>query len=191
MTDNGDGNTEVQDAVSAGRAATGENTATGQAALTRSGAKEIPQGEDRGSKLDTGPIPAADYVGEGQAPVGEQAEPAVFAPNGALDSRMVPSNSGLVPLASVATSPEHANQLREEQKQRVAEQYASTHSRQRLTNEKINSMSAQELRAVAHDRGYDISGAAGKRGTRQMFMQAQNDDTGLLGDDEKVNASDE
>lgn len=51
---------------------------------------------------------------------------------------------------------------------------SGTSSRQRLTEEKLNAMSNAEIRAVAHDRGYDVGkGTSGKRGLKAAFLKAQ------------------
>lgn len=56
-----------------------------------------------------------------------------------------------------------------------------THSRQLLTEEKLNKMSGPEIRAVATDRGYEDLGLGGRRTIIRRFLAEQNkDDSGDL-----------
>lgn len=54
-----------------------------------------------------------------------------------------------------------------------------THSRQCLTEAKLNAMSKPEIRAVALDRGYDMGGLGGKSGVIRSFLECQGNDEGL------------
>jgi hypothetical protein len=54
-----------------------------------------------------------------------------------------------------------------------------THSRQRLTEAKLNAMSKAEIRAVALDRGYEMAGLGGKGGVIRSFLSCQKDEEGL------------
>ena len=169
---------EIGDAVDTGKAVTGINSATGQEAARRAGKEEIPEGEDRGSVVEIDGEPVADYAGNDvQKPEGNQAEPALFVANGTIPPNMVPSNSGLVPVSASAASPEDAEKRLEEHQATVdAEREAAFGIRKEISEDQIAKMSAPELRAVASDRGYDISNAAGTRGTRAAFRTAQSED---------------
>src|SRR3982751_2124660 len=174
------------DAVSAGRAAGGTGTASGKEAARRQGLEDVPQGEDRGSINEPGEVPGekGDYVGDPHPPVGPQTEAAFFAPNGAIPNNMVASPSGLVPVSAVTNTVEEAEKLMDKRKEDLSRQYKGLTKGKRLTDEQISSMNGAELRAVATDRGYDLSPNAGTRGTRAGFAAAQKDDEALEDADE-------
>lgn len=168
---------EVRERILANSTAGGD-TAIGNARAAAD--KEIPEGEDRGSKAEiVGGEPQADYPAfSPAAPVGSQSQPALITTNGTLPVGHVASPSGLVPVSAVTSDPTHATQLiqdhlDEQEKQILRSGY------EKLSRAKIESMSAGELRAVASDRGYDIGDYAGSRSTRQRFIKAQNEDEGL------------
>lgn len=54
-----------------------------------------------------------------------------------------------------------------------------THSRQRLTEEKLMRMGKAEIRAVALDRGYEMNGLGGRTGVVREFLKCQENDEGL------------
>ena len=145
-------------------------TATGQALHEET--KEIPQGEDRGSKLEIDGDIKPDSEGGGE-PQGLQAEPARFAVNGSVPPNTVPSPSGPVPIAAVAATPEDAQKRLEEHQKVIESQFKN--SVEKLSEAKIGRMSRSELQAVAFDRGYDIP-QAGSRVTRTAFKRAQDQD---------------
>lgn len=176
-----------QDPISLGSAQTG-NTATGQELRRRAGQEEIPSGEDRGStSTDTSDI-KPDFLHQGEfTPTGQQAEPAAFAPNGSLQANMVPSNSGLVPISAVTGSPEEAQKRLESHKKQVDAFHRHRFAqRNKLTDSQIAQMGSAELRAVAHDRGYEFSDLMGARGTRSAFKKAQDEDEFFTKQDEKA-----
>lgn len=169
----------LTDAITAGRAAGGSGTASGQEAARRLGNENVPKGEDRGSKLDHGEVPDPDYVTDPGKNVGGQNDAAVFLPNGVMPSGMVGSPSGPVPVASVASTPEEATKLLDTHKETISTQFKGLQKNKRLTDEQITGMNGSMLRAVAHDRGYTLSPAAGTRGTRAGFIEAQRNDKNL------------
>lgn len=172
----------LTDAVAAGRAAGGTGTASGKEAARRAGAEdELPTGEERGSLVDPGIVPEGegDYMGTPHAAVGPQTEAAFFAPNGAIPPNMVASPSGLVPVSAVTSTAEEAEKLLDRRKEDLSREYKGLTKGKRLTDEQIRSMGGAELRAVATDRGYDLSPNAGTRGTRAGFATAQLEDENL------------
>lgn len=187
--DNADG---PKDAVDAGRAAVGDNTATGQAKKQRSGEQEEAKEEDTREIPESVSAIKPDYLAsEANEPVGLQAEEASFLPNGSVEHGMVASNSGFVPAASIAKDAEHFDKLVEKQKADLKEGLRSVRSgRTALTDEQIDKMSGAELRAVAHDRGYDISDTMGTRGSRAAFSKAQGDDDSLDNADKSPDTDD-
>lgn len=166
------------DAITAERAATGVGTATGREAIRRQDETEGGRATETGHD-DEIEGAHADYLGEGKPPVGTQTEPSMFVSNGAIQPNMVPSPSGPVPISTVARSQEHANQINESRTQQISDSYNNTSARQRITDEKLARMTRAEIAAVAFDRGYDISSAAGGRATRSLFKAAQDKDQDL------------
>lgn len=165
------------DAVEVGRAAGGSGTASGQEAARRAGKEKPPKGADAGSKVKTGvPVPPADYLGKGNKPMGNQKKTAAFVSNGALVSGMVASPSGPVPASAATHSVEdHATAIKKHEDDFKA-QHEDLRKQKKLSQDQINSMRPAELRAVASDRGYKISDAAGTRGTRAAFHSEQEND---------------
>lgn len=170
----------LTDAISVGIAAGGSGTASGQEAARRAEGTDdnIPQGKDRGSTNDPGEVPGktGDLVGDPHPPVGPQTEAAIFVPNGAIERNMVASPSGPVPVAAVTSSAEEAEKLIEKRNEDLSKQFKGFKRGKRLSDVQINQMNGAELRAVATDRGYDISHSAGTRGTRAAFAQLQSED---------------
>lgn len=172
-----------EDVIDAGLAQ-GGTTATGTEASVRSGEQDerIDALESRG-----GPEPEEDIKPDAiaaKAPknVGLQKESAEFVVNGSIPPNSVASNSGLVPVGAIVGSAEDAEARVEEQKDRVANERKATSRRRRLTDADIEKHSGAELRAVAHDRGYEISDSAGTRAIRRMFATQQADDDTLDAD---------
>lgn len=134
--------------------------------------------ESRGS---TQPIAGGDEIKadypphEGAKPIGAQAQPAAFTTNGSLPVNMVASPSGLVPAAAVTGDPEHAAQLVRDANE-ARDDHILRSGAKKLSRNQIEGMSALELRAVAHQRGYDIGEYAGSRTTRRRFIEAQGKD---------------
>ena len=182
--DNADG---PKDAVDAGRAAKGDNTATGIAARERNESdedKEKRTKDDREIPETTSAVKPDYLSSEASAPIGLQAEEATFLPNGSAEHGMVASNSGYVPAASVARDVDHFDELVENQKNVLKEGLRSVRDgRKPLEDHHIDKMSGAELRAVAHDRGYDISDTMGTRGSRAAFAKAQKEDDSLATND--------
>ena len=170
--------TSQPDAITADRAASGVMTATGREAARR--ADETEGGRATETAHDDEIEGAhADYVGEGAKPVGLQAAESMFVSNGALPPGFVPSTSGPVPISTATTSQEAAQKMDTQRMNQVSDAYNNTSSRQKITKEKLARMSRAEIAAVAHDRGYDISPAAGGRGSRSLFLAAQDKDEAL------------
>jgi hypothetical protein len=173
---------EPKDAVDAGRAVLGTSSATGQERLRRAGEEEerISNLEDRGAEVRGAEQDSmvADYNGQNvQEPVGAMAEDARFLGNGTVPVGVLPSNSGFVPASAVVAGQEDAERLLESHQKSVENQQRTLYAdRKELTDDEIGRMGGAELRAVAHDRGYQISDALGTRGVRTAFRNAQSKD---------------
>jgi hypothetical protein len=167
------------DAVDAGRTAAAGNTATGMAKRDRDG--ELAEEDHSDQTLsETAEEIKPDYMATKPNPlVGQQKEEARFTSNGSIPLGMVASNSGFVPASSVERDPERAAELVQQNLETFSEGYISTSSRRRLDDAKIQSMSGAELRAVATDRGYDMSTAMGTRASRAAFTRLQGEDKTL------------
>lgn len=149
--------------------ATGEETATG-AALAQ---HEIPQGEDRGSKVEiVGGTPTPD---DG-SPKGLQAQPAQFTSNGSLPPNKVPTSSGLVPVSAVASTPEDAKKRIDARRDQIAQENEERNSLRHLSDADLAKLGGAEIRAIAHQRGYELP-AAGTRTARAAFSAAQAKDS--------------
>jgi hypothetical protein len=160
----------------------GLGTATGVAQRQLAGEEEIPTGEDRGSKAPSisheGEI-QPDGAGEGQKPLGLQAEPAVFVNNGSIDPTLVPSNRGLVPPGAIGLGADKHQEVLERRFESLREQYRTRPLSRRLTDGEIDRLQAPELRAIGQQRGYEMGGPAGSRTTRARFARLQEEDDSL------------
>lgn len=153
---------------------TGGASATGAAIEAKT--KEVPQGEDRGSKAPIVGVPQADTVKP--KPQGAQAQPAQFTSNGQIPHGFVASPAGAVPASLVAKSPEHAKELTDA----AIEQHkkALSNTDRALSEAEVSRMSRAELVAVAAQRGYNVP-QAGSRVTREAFLFAQKNDPKFQG----------
>ena len=146
-----------------------------------------------GSELEiAGGDPQPDHPPhEAPSPVGAQAQPSNFTTNGSLPVNMVASPSGLVPVSAVTADPAQGATLIQENLDITSKAVLKSGS-EKLSRAKIESMSAGDLRAVAHDRGYDVGEQSGSRTTRKKFIQAQQDDDDAADDagDEASHAAD-
>lgn len=170
------------DPIDAGKAQTGTGTATGQEALRRAGHEDdrISSLESRGGQGTEDEV-RADFLHRGAGNVGLQNEVAEFTSNGTVPSNTVPSPSGLVPVAALATSPAQAEQLmKDRQKELKASRRKPVMQRMQLTEAQVGSMGRAELNAVAHDRGYKFSNGMGTRSTRAAFLEAQAEDKYII-----------
>lgn len=135
--------------------------------------------ESRGSTV---PIAGGDEIkadfaaSESAAPVGAQAQPANWTSNGVLPPNMVASPSGPVPVSSVTSSIEEA-QKRSEENLKSHEDFVLRSGGEKLSRDRIEGLQAADLRAIAHDRGYDLGEYAGNRVTRRRFIEAQDGET--------------
>lgn len=169
---------ELEDVIDAGKAQ-GGTTATGQEAARRAGTEDerIDALESRGGPEPEDKILPDAIAKTGPKPVGMQAEPAEFVSNGSIPPNHVASNSGLVPVSAIAATADEADALIETRNaDRKAEHKARKSSRSKLDDSLIDKMSGAELRAVGHDRGYELSDTAGSRGTRAAFRRLQGED---------------
>lgn len=160
--------------------ATGLESATGTA-IRENERDDIPQGEDRGSKIEIeGGEPEADAL-EGAEPRGAQAEPARFTSNGQIPHNTVPSPSGAVPVGAVATSVEDARARVEEAQRSHDEAYANRGgANQRISEATVGRLGRAELLAIAQTRGYEgMNDLAGTRRTRTDFLKAQDEDESI------------
>jgi hypothetical protein len=164
------------------RSGAGGLTAVGaeRARLAAEEADEDTSDRPRGSEIPiVGGDPKADFPAH-DAPEarGAQAEPSQFTTNGSLPVGHVASPSGLVPVSAVTTDPTKGAELVQANLDATEKQLLRS-GFEKLSRNKIESMDAATLRAVASDRGYDIGDYAGQRATRARFIAAQNKDEGL------------
>lgn len=145
--------------------------------------KNIPQGDDQGSKV---PIVGGDQIkpdSEGpQQPFGNQAKPAIMTPSGSLPLGMVATPGGPVPVGVVATDHKQANEILQKQLDSHAGRGTVHEGFARIPRSQIEQSSSASLRAAAKDRGWDI-GEAGARVSRARFIQKQNEEYGGDPDD--------
>lgn len=148
--------------------------------------ERVPKGEDRGSKQEIeGGEPEPDFPQHpGPKARGLGLEAANFTTNGTVPGTFVGSPSGPIPVSAVATSVEDAQKRLQQVRKEEQDALLNSNSRQKLSRAKVESMSAADLRAVAHDRGYDIGEHAGSRATRRRFLAAQDQDDSLSTSDE-------
>lgn len=115
-------------------------------------------------------------------PIGAQLQPAVMTPQGSLEHNTVPSPSGPMPASTAihSTDPKEVEKLEAQ----VAAQQARAGQvqrrvgrtgRYRISEDLAHQIGSQGLRAVAFDRGYELS-EGGKRATVQNFLRAQDED---------------
>lgn len=166
-------------------AATGTGTATGQALRDASNAPEIPEGDDRGSKvpIEGGAHIKPDAVKPGQKPHSLQAEPAIFVSNGSIDPDTVATPGGPVPAGATGQTQEQVEQHREDVREMLSK--SATHEGfKRIPRATIDKATGAELRAAAADRGWDLGDEAGNRVTRARFIAKQNEELGSEEGDE-------
>jgi hypothetical protein len=134
------------------------------------GEAERVKGKERGSTV---PIAGGVPKGDWQSPkaVGAQKEPAKWATNGSVPVNSIPSPSGPVPVGAVAMTAEEGEKVVEAYEEGARGAFASA-ATTRLSEEQVARMSGAELRAVAHQRGYDLE-LAGTRVTRTRFLKLQ------------------
>jgi hypothetical protein len=149
-------------------------SATGQQIAWENKEIEVPKGKERGSQLKVeGGEPKPTLEG-GDKPRGLQAESALFVSNGQVPHDMVPSPTGLQPVAAVAATPEDAKK-RIDQRVEEHEKYINRtqQDRDRILDEAtVGRLGKTELRAIALQRGYDVP-EAGTRAIRANFIRAQ------------------
>lgn len=155
----------------------GPQSATGMAIRDAAGEKEIPQGEDRGSKLEIVGDVKPDAEG-GSPPQGAQAEPARYTSNGQIPHDTVPSPYGAVPVGALAVTPEDAQKRVEEAKATHEAFIAERSGQKRVPPETVRRLGRAELQAIAHRRGYDME-EVGTRRTRELFLKLQDEDKDL------------
>jgi hypothetical protein len=161
----------------------GDGTATGVALQDLRGEhderlKDLPGGSEQ--PIEGGDQIKPDYPPMKAAkPVGMQAEPAIYTSNGTLPVGHVPSPSGLVPAAAQGLTGKAAVDAVDNSLKSLADHAGRISSNTPLSDSKIESISAAELRAIGHTRGYDLGEYAGARTTRRRFREAQKNDKGL------------
>lgn len=140
-------------------------TASGLAALGSPKGENIakdPEGVNPGE---------GDAIRPGAGPIGQQAEAAFFTRNGSIPANTIPSPSGPVPASVIADKETRERAIK------AAREGART-SRRRVSDELAARMSPAELRAVAHDRGYEgVEG--GRSAVLRKFLDAQKKDESL------------
>lgn len=156
--------------------ATGPESATGAAIEAQT--HEIPQGDDRGSKVEIVGDIKPDSAG--REPQGAQAQPARFTSNGQLPHDFVPSPTGSVPVGAVATSPEDAKR-RVQEAQKAHDEFVQrrTQLNKRLDSATINRLTGAELRAIGEQRGYSMPNNVGTRAMRVRFQAEQDKDSNI------------
>lgn len=158
---------ETRRAMLESQAATaGDASAVGQALADLNGKeKERLEGHPRGAKDEPLGAPHGGDFGEGtvQKPVGLQAVPAAWGPNGSIPAGMVASPSGHQPVGAVGAT---------------VEALEATYGRQpvgdlnALDERTVNGLSGPELRAIGAQRGYTMPDS-GSRSARRAFLDAQ------------------
>lgn len=119
-----------------------------------------------------------DAIQAGTGPVGMQAEAAFFTKNGSVDGNSIPSPTGPVPAGLIADDKLREQAIRQARQGAVDAHAGLSTGRMRLSDEAVQRMSPAELRAVAHDRGYEnVDG--GRRAVQARFLAAQKKDQGL------------
>lgn len=160
---------------------TADTSATGLQIKVNEGKQDIPKGKEAGSLVPVaGGEPTPDHKGP-QKPRGDQAKPALFTSNGSLESGVVASPTGPVPVAAAATSQKHAEQLVEEHEKKHAEFIHRRAQRTKLSEATVHRLGRSELQALAQQRGYDLPDA-GTRSTRDAFLREQAKDKNLRGE---------
>lgn len=163
--------------------ATGAESATGTA-IAEARRDDIPQGEDRGSKVAIeGGEPQPDYLDDGTANKNPE-EPAVFSSNGQILPGTAPSPSGPVSVSATGAnalggaeagvkapdSPSIQAQ-KDFNAQRAAAQEES--KADVLDEQTVSRLSKTDLRAIGHQRGYDMPDTGGTRTMRAAFLAGQ------------------
>lgn len=168
----------------------GRNTAIGQereALLKEQEGEDESERESDGSTIPiVGGEPQGDYAAvTPKEPTGAQAQPAIVSTNGTIPVNHVASPTGPIPVSAVETDPEAAAK-RAEAHLTTADKQTIRAGYEKLSRNKVESMSPGDLRAVASDRGYDIGDYAGSRATRKRFLDAQNKDSAFEGGDSET-----
>lgn len=127
---------------------------------------------------------------EAPAPRGAQAQPSNLTTNGSLPVNMVASPSGLVPVSAVTSDPHEAARLVKANLD-MTEKAVLKSGADKLSRSKIESMTAGDLRAVAHDRGYDIGEGGGTRTVRRKFIALQQADDDAADDADDAGMAEE
>lgn len=180
---------EKPDQVPAGAAAGAGRASTGAMAGVQSAteqAKQVETGEEDKRVAETsggsdveiaGGEPKADFAAaDAREPVGEQAESAVFGPQGALDTNLVATPTGLMPVSALVNDSKKAEKLLEERKEAVKNEGRRSALDTPLSDDEIERMTGPELRAVAQTRGYKDFPQNGSNAARQAFKAAQKKD---------------
>lgn len=152
--------------------ATAKSSATGQAIASQH--EEIPQGEDRGSKIPITGDP------ESKGNQGAQTEPARFGSNGQVPHRTIATPSGPVP-AGAMKAPKDAIENRIDRQNAQHDKFVRLRNDRdrRLTEKEIAGASGAELRAIGQQRGYVLPDYAGTRVVRTAFQDAQDKDKNI------------
>lgn len=150
-------------------------SATGQQIAWENGETEVPKGDERGSQLEIEGGDPTPTIEGGDKPRGLQAEPALFVSNGQVPHDMVPSPTGLQPVAAVAGTPEEAKEKIDQRVDEHQKYVSRTQEKDRVLDEAtVGRLGKAELRAIALQRGYDVP-EAGTRAIRANFLRAQSE----------------
>jgi hypothetical protein len=156
------------------RSTAGSNSAAGQERDRLTFGEDIPEGADRGSKVAiVGGAPKADFPAHtSPKPTGNQAKPALMSLNGTVAVGLSPSPTGPFPAERARALGIEPHVLRDAPKGQFG---ISLDTNTALTEEQIRALDRNTLRAVAHDRGYDIP-LRGVSAVRSLFLQKQKAD---------------
>lgn len=165
------------------RRAPGGTTATGLAAArlrAEENGEEEESSEDQVPEIAGGDSIKGDYAPHtASKPTGAQAAKAAYTTTGTIPSGFGPSPSGPQPLAALAATPEEARKIAEDSYEAYEKQVVRADKPKEIDDLTLERMSGAELRAVAHDRGYDLGDVSGARSTRTRFRAAQEEDENL------------
>lgn len=162
----------------------GLNTATGLEKHNESGEYEEP--DERGSTTPiAGGEPNPDYgKTKSGKPSGAQAIPAAFSTNGSQPLTRIATPTGPQPVSAVARTPEEAEHLlRQAREREEASVMARARGRTEISEAKLGVMSAAEIRAVAHDRGYSLPDHTSHGLATRLFLEKQSEDRYIEGQD--------
>lgn len=157
------------------RSTAGANSAAGQERDRLLFGESIPEGDDRGSKVEIagGDSIKPDFPShEPTKPVGMQAEPAIMTTSGTVPFGLAPSPTGPIPADRARALGIEPHVLRDAHKGQFGVKLDPSVP---LTQAQLDALDQTTIRAIAHDRGYDIP-IRGRTAVAQLFLQKQKND---------------